>query len=50
MLMAALPAAGSAFLFAERGGGDADRIAAVILVSTAVAFGTFSAIASLAAG
>jgi len=49
MLMAALPAAGSAFLFAERGGADADRVAAVILVSTAVAFGTFSAIASLAA-
>ena len=50
MLMAALPAAGSAFLFAERGRADADRIAAVILVSTAVAFGTFSAIASLATG
>jgi len=50
MLMAALPAAGSAFLFAERGGADADRIAAVILVSTAMAFGTFSVFASLATG
>ena len=44
MLGAALPAGGSTFLFAERQGADADRIAAVILVSTAVAFLSFSAL------
>ncbi len=48
MLMAALPAAGSAFLFAERGGADADRISAVILVSTAAAFLSFSAFGAFA--
>jgi malonate transporter and related proteins len=44
VLGAALPAGGSTFLFAERQGADADRIAAVILVSTALAFITFSAL------
>jgi predicted permease len=47
MLMAALPAAGTAFLFAERQQADAERIAAVIMVSTAVAFGSFSLFAAL---
>lgn len=43
-LMAALPVGGSVFLFAERGGANAERIAAAILVSTALAFFTFSAL------
>jgi predicted permease len=43
-LMAALPVAGTVFLFAERGGANAERIAAAILVSTALAFFTFSAL------
>jgi malonate transporter and related proteins len=47
MLMAALPAAGTAFLIAEREKADADRIAAIIMVSTAVAFGSFSLFAAL---
>ena len=47
MLMAALPAAGTAFLFAERQQADADRIAAIIMVSTALAFGSFSMFAAL---
>ena len=42
VLGAALPAGGSTFLFAERQGADADRIAAVILISTALAFISFS--------
>ncbi|MBP1776007.1 MAG: transporter, partial [candidate division NC10 bacterium] len=42
VLAAALPVGGSVFLFAERRGADAERIAAVILVSTALAFVTFS--------
>ena len=46
VLSAALPVAGTAFLFAERQGADAERIAASILVSTALAFFTFSALAS----
>jgi predicted permease len=41
-LTAALPVAGTVFLFAERGGANAERIAAAILVSTALAFFTFS--------
>ena len=41
-LAAALPVGGSVFLFAERRGANAERIAAVILVSTALAFATFS--------
>ena len=42
VLVAALPVGGSVFLFAERQGANAERIAAVILVSTALAFATFS--------
>jgi malonate transporter and related proteins len=47
MLMAALPAAGTAFLLAERHEADADRVAAVILLSTVLAFGSFSMFAAL---
>jgi predicted permease len=47
MLVAALPAAGTAFLFAERQGADAERVAAVIMVSTVLAFGSFSTFAAL---
>jgi malonate transporter len=43
-LMAALPVAGTVFLFAERGGANGERIAAAILVSTALAFFSFSAL------
>ena len=42
VLAAALPVAGTVFLFAERQGADAERISAAILVSTALAFLTFS--------
>jgi malonate transporter and related proteins len=44
VLAAALPVAGSVFLFAERQGANAERIAATILVSTALAFVSFSAL------
>jgi hypothetical protein len=44
VLMAALPVAGSAFLFAERAGSDPDAISGAILVSTALAFLSFSAL------
>ena len=44
VLAAALPVGGSVFLFAERQGANAERIAAVILVSTALAFATFTAL------
>jgi predicted permease len=44
VLAAALPVGGSVFLFAERHGANAERIAAGILVSTALAFATFSAL------
>ncbi len=44
VLMAALPVAGSVFLFAERAGSDSDAIAGAILVSTALAFFSFSAL------
>jgi malonate transporter and related proteins len=44
LLAAALPVAGTVFLFAERRGANAERIAAAILVSTALAFVTFSAL------
>ncbi len=44
VLMAALPVAGSAFLFAERAGHDSESISGAILVSTALAFFSFSAI------
>jgi malonate transporter len=47
MLMAALPAAGTAFLFAEQQEADADRVAAVIMLSTVLAFGSFSIFAAL---
>jgi malonate transporter len=43
-LAAALPCAGTAFLFAERGGANAERIAAAILVSTVLAFFSFAAL------
>lgn len=43
-LCAALPVAGTVFLFAERAGANSDRIAAAILVSTALAFFSFSAL------
>jgi hypothetical protein len=42
VLAAALPVGGTVFLFAERQGANAERIAAAILVSTALAFVTFS--------
>jgi malonate transporter len=44
VLAAALPVGGSVFLFAERQGAKAERIAAAILVSTAFAFVSFSAL------
>lgn len=44
ILAAALPVGGSVFLFAERHGANAERVAAAILVSTALAFVTFSAL------
>lgn len=43
-LCAALPVAGTVFLFAERAGASGERIAAAILVSTALAFFSFSAL------
>jgi len=43
-LSASLPVAGTVFLFAERAGANGERIAAAILVSTALAFFTFSAL------
>ncbi len=42
ILMAALPVGGTVFLFAERQGANAERIAAAILLSTALAFATFT--------
>ena len=45
-IVAALPAAGTAFLFAERQGGNVDRIASAILLSTALSFLTITALAS----
>jgi predicted permease len=44
VLMAALPVAGSVFLFAERAGSDSEAISGSILVSTALAFFSFSAL------
>ncbi len=44
ILVAALPVAGTVFLFAERAGADAEVISASILVSTALAFFSFSAL------
>ena len=46
-LTAALPSASNASLLAERYGADNGRIARIILASTALAFGTFSACAWL---
>ena len=45
-IVAALPAAGTAFLFAERNGGNVDRIASAILLSTVISFVTITALAS----
>ena len=42
VLVAALPAAGTVFLLAGRHGANAERIASVILLTTALAFFTFS--------
>ncbi|MFN0161927.1 MAG: AEC family transporter [Burkholderiales bacterium] len=44
VLMAALPVAGSVFLFAERAGSESESISGSILVSTALAFLSFSAL------
>ncbi|MFA5027667.1 MAG: AEC family transporter [Candidatus Methylomirabilota bacterium] len=44
ILAAALPVGGTTFLFAEQQGANAERIAAAILVSTALAFVTFSSL------
>jgi hypothetical protein len=46
-LSASLPVAGTVFLFAERAGANGERIAAAILVSTALAFVSFSALSWL---
>ena len=45
-IVAALPAAGTAFLFAERNGGNVDRVASAILLSTVLSFVTITALAS----
>lgn len=47
VLVAALPSASNVSLLAERFGADNGRIARIILVSTAAAFGTFSLAVSL---
>lgn len=47
VLVAALPSASNVSLLAERLGADTGRIARIILVSTAVAFGSFSTAVSL---
>lgn len=47
VLTAALPSAGWVFIFATRYEADAGRISAAILLTTALAFGTFSALAVL---
>ena len=44
VLMAALPVAGTVFLFAERQGANSERVAAAILVTTALSFFSFSAL------
>ena len=44
VLMAALPVAGSVFLFAERAGSGSEAISGAILVSTVLAFFSFSAL------
>lgn len=45
MLAAALPSASNVSLLAERFGADNGRVARIIMVSTALAFGTFTALA-----
>ncbi|UCE30162.1 MAG: AEC family transporter [Burkholderiales bacterium] len=47
VLMAALPVAGTVFLFAERNSANSDRAATTIMLSTALAFLSFSALAWL---
>lgn len=47
VLAAALPSAGWVFIFAVRYDADAGRVSAAILLTTALAFGTFSALAWL---
>lgn len=44
VLMAALPVAGAVFMFAERAGSDSEAISGAILVSTVLAFISFSAL------
>ncbi|MFK7966584.1 MAG: AEC family transporter [Burkholderiaceae bacterium] len=46
-VMAALPAAGTAFLFTERHGGDVDRVAGLIMITTALAFVSFTVTVAL---
>jgi len=41
-VVAALPAAGTAFLFVERNGGNVERVASAILLSTALSFVTIT--------
>jgi predicted permease len=45
-MVAALPAAGTAFLFVERHGGNVDRVASAILLSTALSFVTITLLTS----
>lgn len=45
-VVAALPAAGTAFIFIERNGGNVDRVANAILLSTALSFVTITALVS----
>jgi predicted permease len=45
-VVAALPAAGTAFLFVERNGGNVDRVASAILLSTALSFVTITLLAA----
>jgi malonate transporter and related proteins len=47
VLVAALPSAGWVFIFAVRYEADAGRISATILLTTALAFASFSALAWL---
>lgn len=47
VLIAALPAAANVSMLAERLGADNGRVARVILVSTVLSFGTFTAVAAL---
>jgi len=46
-VMAALPAAGTAFLFTERHGGNVDRVAGLIMITTALAFVSFTVTVAL---